>query len=49
MRFEIPDAAPSDRLNQILWHDVRGWNMPYPGVRQAAFSPLAPDLDDDDR
>lgn len=49
MRFDIPDAAPTDRLNRILWHDVRGWDVPYPGVRQAAFAPLSHDIDDDDR
>ncbi|MEZ5401493.1 MAG: alkaline phosphatase family protein [Bryobacteraceae bacterium] len=49
MRFEVPDAAPSDRLNRILWHDVRGWNTPYPGTRQAVFAPLSLDIDDDDR
>ena len=49
MRFEVPDAAPTDRLNRILWHDVRGWDVPYPGVKQAVFAPLAVDIDDDDR
>jgi len=49
MRFDIPDAAPSERLNRILWAQVRGWNVPYPTVRRAAFAPLSLDLDDDDR
>jgi YVTN family beta-propeller protein len=49
MRFDVPDAAPSDRLNRILWHDVRGWNTAYPGVRQAAFAPRSLDLADDER
>jgi YVTN family beta-propeller protein len=49
MRFDVPDAAPSDKLNRILWHDVRGWNTPYPGVKVAAFAPLSIDVDDDDR
>jgi YVTN family beta-propeller protein len=49
MRFDVPDAAPSDKLNRILWHDVRGWNVPYPGVKVAAFAPLSLDVDDDDR
>src|SRR5262249_40176765 len=34
MRFDIPDAAPSDRLNRILWHEEKGWNRPYPGVKR---------------
>ncbi len=49
MRFDVPDAAPSDRLNRILWHQVRGWNTPYPGTRNAVFAPLSLDLDDDER
>ncbi|HEX8725576.1 MAG TPA: alkaline phosphatase family protein [Gemmatimonadaceae bacterium] len=49
MRFDVPDAAPSDALNRILWHDVRGWNTPYPGVRHALFFPMSVDLPDSDR
>jgi len=49
MRFDIPDAAPSDRLNRILWHEARGWQTPFPGVRQALFFPLSRDLADDER
>jgi len=49
MNFSEPDAAPSDRLNRILWHDARGWQVPYPGVRQAAFFPLSVTIADDDR
>jgi hypothetical protein len=45
----VPDAAPSDRLNRILWHDVRGWDTAYPCVRQAAFAPRSLDLADDER
>ncbi|MDB4884379.1 MAG: phosphoesterase [Gemmatimonadetes bacterium] len=49
MRFDSPDAAPSDRLNRILWHDARGWGTDYPGVKRSLFFPLAVDIDDDDR
>jgi len=49
MRFDVPDAAPTERLNRILWHTARGWSAPYPGVRQAVFAPLSLDLDDDER
>jgi YVTN family beta-propeller protein len=49
MRFDVPDAAPTDRLNRILWHVQRGWNTPYPGVREAVFAPLASDVEDEDR
>ena len=49
MRFEVPDAAPSDRLNRILWHQVRGWDSPYPGTRRAVFAPLTVEIEDEDR
>jgi hypothetical protein len=49
MRFDVPDAAPTGRLNRILWGVVKGWNVPYPGVQSAIFAPLALDLDDDER
>ena len=49
MRFDVPDAAPTDRLNRILWHEARGWSTPFPGVRQALFFPLSRDLADDER
>jgi hypothetical protein len=49
MNFSEPDAAPSGRLNRILWHDARGWKVPYPGVRQAVFFPLSVDIADDER
>ena len=49
MRWDVPDAVPSDRLNRILWHDARGWKTPYPGTRRGVFAPLALDVDDDDR
>ena len=49
MRFDVPDAAPTERLNRILWGMVKGWKAPYPGVRRAAFTPLGTDLEDDER
>lgn len=49
MRLDIPDAAPSDELNRILWHDARGWNTPYPAVRQSLFFPMAVNVPDDER
>jgi YVTN family beta-propeller protein len=49
MRFDVPDAAPTERLNRIVWGLVRGWDQPYPQVRRGVFSPLAIDLDDEDR
>jgi YVTN family beta-propeller protein len=49
MRFDVPDAAPTDRLNAILWGVTRGWTTPYPAVRRAVFTPPAVDLTDDER
>jgi YVTN family beta-propeller protein len=49
MNFDVPDAAPTEKLNRILWHDARGWLTPYPGARQGVFAPLSLDIDDDDR
>jgi hypothetical protein len=49
MRWSIPDAAPTERLNRILWGAIKGWDTPYPGARQSVFSPLAIDVDDDNR
>ena len=49
MRFDVPDAAPTNRLNEIVWGLVRGWHEPYPEVRRAVFSPYAIDLDDAER
>lgn len=37
MNFSIPDAAPSEVLNRILWKDAKGWNRPYPTVKRSIF------------
>jgi YVTN family beta-propeller protein len=49
MNFRSPDAAPSDLLNRILWHDARGWDTPFPGVNRSLFFPMAVDIEDDER
>lgn len=49
MRFDIPDAAPTEKLNRVLWHSVRGWETPYPGATHAVFAPFTLDVDDDER
>ncbi|MBO0857687.1 MAG: hypothetical protein J2P21_04375, partial [Chloracidobacterium sp.] len=49
MRFDIPDAAPTERLNRIVWRQVKGVNAPYPRVNRATFGALSLDIDDDDR
>jgi YVTN family beta-propeller protein len=48
MRWDVPDAAPVEKLNRIVWGMVRGWKTPYPAPKQALFSPLAVAADDDD-
>jgi hypothetical protein len=49
MKWSVPDAAPTERVNRILWGMIKGWNTPYPGARRSVFSPLAVDVDDEDR
>lgn len=49
MNFRIPDAAPTELLNRILWHDARGWTVPYPKIQRSLFFPLAVDLTDDEK
>jgi len=49
MNFNIPDAAPTEKLNRILWRDTRGLNTPYPKVAHALFAPYSNDLDDDEK
>ena len=49
MSFDGPDEAPSDKLNRILWHDVKGWKTPYPGVQHSLFLPMSVDIADEDR
>ena len=49
MNFRDPDAAPSEALNRILWHEARGWKTPYPAVRQSLFFPMSLDIADEDR
>ena len=49
MNFDLPDAAPTDKLNRILWHQARGWHTPYPRAGQAIFAPYSIDLDDQEK
>lgn len=49
MRWDVPDAAPTERLNRILWGSIRGWSTPYPGVKNPVFSPFSLDIEDEDR
>ncbi len=49
MNFHEPDAAPTEKLNRILWGDAKGWRTPYPTVKTSLFFPLAITIEDDDR
>jgi YVTN family beta-propeller protein len=49
MNFSIPDAAPTEKLNHILWRDARGLEVPYPKVAHAVFAPYSNDLDDEEK
>jgi DNA-binding beta-propeller fold protein YncE len=46
MRWEVPDAVPSDELNRILWHNAKGWQTGFPGVRQSVFAPMSVDREE---
>ncbi len=48
MRFDVPDAVPTETLNRIVWRQVKG-RRPYPRIRQSVFAPLAVETDDDER
>ncbi|MGH9628676.1 MAG: bifunctional YncE family protein/alkaline phosphatase family protein, partial [Bryobacteraceae bacterium] len=49
MRWDVPDAAPTEKLNRIVWRQVMGWDKPYPQPRNAVFAPLSIDVEDEDR
>jgi len=46
MRWDVPDAVPSEELNRILWHNAKGWQTPFPGVRQSVFAPMSVDREE---
>ncbi|MBM3763104.1 MAG: bifunctional YncE family protein/alkaline phosphatase family protein [Acidobacteria bacterium] len=49
MNFAVPDAAPTDRLNRIVWGQIKGWDQTYPDTPRRAFSPLAIETEDEER
>jgi YVTN family beta-propeller protein len=49
MDLDDPDQAPTEQLNRILWHDAKGWAVPYPAVKHAMVFPLSADVADEDR
>ncbi len=49
MRFDVPDAVPTERLNRIVWRQVKGRGTPYPAIKRAVFAPLSVDVEDEER
>jgi YVTN family beta-propeller protein len=49
MDLDDPDQAPTEQLNRILWHDAKGWGVPYPVVKHTMVFPLSADVADEDR
>jgi hypothetical protein len=49
MRFDVPDAAPTEKLNRIVWRSVKGIQAPYPQIKRAVFAPLSIETEDDER
>jgi YVTN family beta-propeller protein len=49
MRWDVPDAVPSGKVNRILWRQTKGPAVPYPELKRSIFAPLSIDLDDDER
>ena len=45
MNFDVPDSAPSAKLNEVIWHSVKGANVPMPASRHTV---IPADKDDDD-
>ncbi len=46
MNFDVPDSVDSAKLNEVLWHAVRGPDAPLPAVRHSAGI-VDHDADDD--
>jgi hypothetical protein len=42
------DAVPDLEFNVVLWHGIKGDNVPFPGPKRAAFVKLRKDAKDDD-
>jgi hypothetical protein len=39
MDFDEYDEAPEDELNRILWHSIKGTDIPYPTpIHRAVFT-----------
>jgi hypothetical protein len=49
MNWSVPDGIPTEKANRILWGMLKGWNTPYPAPKQAVFSPLGLENDEDEK
>lgn len=45
--FTIEDNVPDVEFNQVLWHGIKGSNVPYPAIHRSAFLTYT-QADDDD-
>jgi DNA-binding beta-propeller fold protein YncE len=45
MNFDVPDSAPSAKLNEVLWHAAKGPSVPMPAIRHDVI-PATQDADD---
>jgi YVTN family beta-propeller protein len=47
LTFEVADSVPDQVLNDILWHAIKGVNVPAPLIRNSVLTVPAADGDDD--
>jgi hypothetical protein len=38
MNFDIPDSAPSAKLNEVLWKSVKGPNSKMPKIQHGVIT-----------
>lgn len=46
--FTIEDNVPDVEFNQVLWHGIKGSNVPYPAIHRSAFLTYTQPDDDND-
>jgi hypothetical protein len=47
LTFEVADSVPDQVLNDILWHAIKGVNVPAPLIRNSVLTVPAATADDD--
>jgi YVTN family beta-propeller protein len=45
MNFLVPDAAPTEKVNRMIWASARGWKEPYPKAKKGVFLLAGPEGD----